>query len=230
MRETAFAACAVMALALSALVAPALAAAREPLLPGLPELPHQHGREGNNTTGNGTDTTPPAIAITSHHDRETLKESKITLRGTASDAGGLLAVEVSVNRGAWTPAAEPSAWAVPIRLAEGRNTVSARATDLAGNVAYQNISIVVDNSVRDNTGILLAAAVIIPVAAVIVLFTTRRKPAPAGETPENHSKLEKELGLEGKKRDDTGAELEDSEEVTRLDKAPVKRTGKPGRR
>jgi hypothetical protein len=207
------------------LAAPAGASALPPAWPELPVGPFPHSRDGNNTT-NETDATPPALVVTSHRDNETVKEARISLRGTASDTGGLRAVEVSVNGGAWSAAAGDPVWSLSIRLEEGKNTVSVRAIDLAGNAARQNLSLVLDTSANNNSGILLSAAVIVPLVALIVLFSLRRRAPPAGEeTAEEHDGLEKRLGLEGKPRDETGAGLANPEEVTRLDRAPPGKKG-----
>jgi hypothetical protein len=206
------------------LAAPAGASALPPAWPGLPVLPFMHLREGNNTT-NETDVAPPAIAVTSHKDRETVKESKITLRGTAADESGVRSVEVAVNGGPWANASGNLTWSLPVRLEQGRNSVSVRASDAVGNAAWQNLSIVLETPAQDNSGVLLAAAVIIPVVALILLFSIRRKATPAGETEEEHTDLEKRLGLDSKQRDGTDAGLEDSEEATRIEKPPARRKG-----
>jgi len=221
---------AVLALLAMVLAVPAGASPRSPSRPDLPALPFPHLRDGNNTTGNETDTTPPSLVVTSHRDRETVKESRVTLRGTAADGSGIRSVEVRVNGGNWTGASGNLSWSLPIKLEEGHNTVSVRATDSFGNPTQQDLSIVLDTSTRDNSGILLSAAVIIPVVALLVLFATRRKAAPAGESEKEHDELEKRLGLAGRERDDTGAELGDSEEVTRLDEAPARKEGGKARR
>jgi hypothetical protein len=221
---------AAIALLAVVLAAPAGASPVPPVWPGLPVLPHAHSRDGNNTTGNATDTTPPVLAITSHHDGETVRESRITLRGTASDAGGVGSVEVSLNGGDWAAASGNLTWSLPVRLEDGRNSVSVRATDLAGNAAEQNISVTLDTTVKDNTGVLLAAAVIIPVVALIVLFILRRRAPPAKDPDDEPDGVEKRLGQEDRERDTTGEELGDSEEVTRLEEAPAKKAvGKAGR-
>jgi len=201
-----------------------------PSWPGLPGLPFSHLREGNNTTGNETDTAPPALAITSHKDRETVKEASVTVRGSVSDPGGVRLVEVGVNGGAFVSATGNSTWSLPIRLEEGSNTIVVRASDLGGNFAELNISIVLSTAADDNSGILLASALIIPVVALIILFVMRRKALPAGEEPDEHDELEKRLGLAGKERDDTGAGLQDSEEVTRIDERPARKGNGKARR
>jgi hypothetical protein len=223
MKTRALAPLAAVALLALALAAPAGAISRSHSWPGLPAISFPHLRDGNNTTGNETDLSPPVLVITSHRDRETVKESRITLRGTASDASGVQSVEVSINGGDWAAASGNLTWSLPVRLEEGRNSVSVRATDLAGNVAEQNISIVLDTAVKDNSGLLLASAVIIPVVALIVLFILRRRAPPAGSSTKEDDVVEKRLGLEGRERDTTGEELGDSEEVTRLEESTARK-------
>lgn len=204
------------------LAAPAGATAQSHPWPGIPVLPFPHFRDQNNTTENETDITPPALAITSHKDRETVKEASTTIRGTASDASGVRLVEVMVNGGAWASATGNTTWSLPIKLEEGTNMIRVRASDPGGNLAAFNISIVLSISTKDNSGIILASALIIPVVAVLIMFVMRRK-APPADKPDKHDELEKRLGLAGRDRDDTDAGLQDTEEVTRIDERPARK-------
>ncbi len=203
------------------MAAPAGASTQSHPWPGIPALPFPHLRDGNNSPGNETDTTPPTLAVTSHKDREIVKEASITLRGTVSDASGIRAVEVRVNGGPWASVMGNELWYLPIKLEEGSNSILVRASDTAGNDAERNLSIVLSISIKDNLGIILAAALIIPVVAILLLFVLRRK-APPKDRPGDHDELEKRLGLAGKQRDDSGSSLDDSEEVTRIDERPAK--------
>jgi len=220
-------------LALLAVVwaAPAGALPRPDAGPDLPALPFPHLRDGNNTTGNDTAPLFADVNITSHKDKETVKERDITLRGTATGAYGIRVVEVSINGREWVPAAGNDSWSLRLRLEDGRNTVMARAVEFSRNhTDYCTISLIYSAGIKDNSGILLSAAVIIPLVAMLVLFIMRRKPAPAGESAGEHDELEKRLGLEGKERDDSGAGLGDSEEVTRLEEVPARKEGGKARR
>lgn len=197
--------------------------------PGFPALPFPHLREENNTTPPPPDITPPSLALTSHKDRETVKEPGVTLRGSSSDESGVRSVEVMVNGRAWVTASGNATWSVPIRLEEGSNTVLVRATDFAGNTAQRNISLVLSAPIKENSGVLLAAAIVIPIVVMIVLFATRRRPRPAAEMPEELGDIEKRLAMEGKKRDPSGAGLGDSKEATRIDGRPARKKGSKGR-
>jgi hypothetical protein len=216
------------ALVALALLGPAAALERPQEWPSFPPLPFPHLRDGNNTT-NETDVTPPALSVQSPRDGQAVKQARLTVRGTASDENGVRTVEVSVNNDAWKVASGNTSWSLAIGLKQGRNSISVRAADLAGNIARQNLSVVLDDSVRDNTGVLLSAAVTIPIVALIVLFAMRRKAPPAGEPPEEHDDLEKRLGIDKKPRDESGEALEDPEEVSRLEgSASGKKGGRGG--
>jgi len=92
-----------------------------------------------------SDTTPPAIAITSPADGETFNTSSIIVSGTASDAR-LDKVEVKVGSGGWQTASGTTSWSLQVTLSEGSNTISARATDTAGNIKEASINIISDTA------------------------------------------------------------------------------------
>jgi hypothetical protein len=89
------------------------------------------------SVGAPPDTTPPSISITSPANNSSTTSSSITVSGTASDAGGIQ--NVKVNGVLATGTTSWSRSAVP--LACGSNTISAVATDNAGNPGSASISV-----------------------------------------------------------------------------------------
>ena len=100
------------------------------------------------TTGSGgSDTTAPALAITSHTAGQTVSSSSITLAGTATDngVGGSGITSVTVNGTAATGGAATGSntanWNHAVTLAAGANTFTIVATDGVGNVRTSSITI-----------------------------------------------------------------------------------------
>jgi hypothetical protein len=60
----------------------------------------------------------------------------------ASDAGGLKLVAWATNFGSSGVASGTSNWSASVPLLVGNNTVTIRATDLAGNVAWRTVVII----------------------------------------------------------------------------------------
>jgi RHS repeat-associated protein len=92
--------------------------------------------DGDTASSGPAETTPPTVAITSPLNNSTTQSATITVSGTASDPGtnatGIASVTVNntpanynANNGTWTLANVP--------IAIGSNTITARATDYAGN-------------------------------------------------------------------------------------------------
>src|SRR5215204_2854223 len=89
------------------------------------------------------DETNPTISITSPNDGDTITEDSVTVSGTASDSGsGLAKVEVKVgNSGSYSAASGTSTWSAQVTLADGENTITAQATDNAGNSATDSVTV-----------------------------------------------------------------------------------------
>src|SRR5215203_5114217 len=87
--------------------------------------------------------TNPTISITSPNDGDTITEDSVTVSGTASDSGsGLAKVEVKVgNSGSYSAASGTSTWSAQVTLADGENTITAQATDNAGNSATDSVTV-----------------------------------------------------------------------------------------
>jgi hypothetical protein len=100
------------------------------------------------------DTTVPSIKITSPLTGSTLlqQNGKITVQGTASDNSGLQAVELRVDSGSYSAATPKAAgdwstWSITVDVgSSGDYRLLSRATDKAGNQAWNsiNISVVAD--------------------------------------------------------------------------------------
>ncbi|HWR26690.1 MAG TPA: Ig-like domain-containing protein, partial [candidate division Zixibacteria bacterium] len=93
-----------------------------------------------------SDTTFPAIAITSHSNGQKLNASAITVTGTASDNDGLSTVEIRVGTGSWQTAQGTSPWSAQVTLSEGQNIIFARAIDTAGNVQETSVTVTSDTT------------------------------------------------------------------------------------
>jgi hypothetical protein len=88
------------------------------------------------------DTTPPALTITSPS-TATMSTSALSamLKGTASDNIGVKQVTWSTNFGASGMASGTAVWSATVPLLIGNNTVTIRAGDAAGNVAWRTVVI-----------------------------------------------------------------------------------------
>jgi hypothetical protein len=95
------------------------------------------------------DTTPPTVSITSPASGTTVS-GNVTVSGTASDNVGVTAVQVRVDSGSFSNATGTNNWTFGINtktLSDGSHTVSAQATDAAGNLsAIATITMNVNNS------------------------------------------------------------------------------------
>jgi len=94
----------------------------------------------------GTDTTAPAVNVTSPANGATLSTGTVGVAGTASDASGIQRVEVSLDGGAYataTPASSTSwsSWTAQVSVTSaGSHKITARATDTAGNQSTTTVT------------------------------------------------------------------------------------------
>jgi hypothetical protein len=92
---------------------------------------------------NGSDTTPPTVAIVVPVSGAVVG-GVVSVSGVAGDDSGVSLVEVSVDGGAYRAASGTTAWSVQIDTrdyADGSHTLTARATDIAGNQASSSVSV-----------------------------------------------------------------------------------------
>jgi hypothetical protein len=92
-----------------------------------------------------TDTSAPAVAFSTPAAGATVGTS-CSVTGTASDADLLLNVDLQVDSGSFAPASGSSAWSLGLSsLTAGNHTLTARATDFAGNTSTATRSVVVSS-------------------------------------------------------------------------------------
>ena len=98
-------------------------------------------------SGNPSDTTQPALNISSHVSGQTVTTASITLAGTATDSGlgnsGITSVTVNgaAATGGATTGSGTATWSGSVALSSGANTLTVVATDGAGNSRSTQISI-----------------------------------------------------------------------------------------
>ena len=100
------------------------------------------------------DAQPPTAAIDAPSDNAKVSGT-VKVTGTASDNVAVAAVEVAVGGSGFTDANGTSTWALPIdttTLTDGTHTVTARATDEAGNTSTAQIAIDVNNAPAPDPG------------------------------------------------------------------------------
>ena len=81
-----------------------------------------------------SDTISPTVSITTPSDGDVVTSNKIKISGKASDNVGIDVVKVKIGSlGTYYEASGTTSWTIDATLAEGRNTIHARAHDAAGN-------------------------------------------------------------------------------------------------
>jgi hypothetical protein len=97
-------------------------------------------REAAATPPPSTDTTAPALAISSPGGTSVwTTQSMLTFRGTASDNVAVRSVTWTTNTGASGTASGTTQWSAVVPLLVGSNAVTIRATDTSGNVAWRTV-------------------------------------------------------------------------------------------
>jgi sugar lactone lactonase YvrE len=84
------------------------------------------------------DMTAPILIQIGKTPKSTAKKS-ITVKGSASDAGGIKSVQYRVGKGPPKLATGTTAWSFKAKLKPGKNTITLFATDTAGNVSVNKI-------------------------------------------------------------------------------------------
>lgn len=93
-----------------------------------------------NVLGNVSDTVLPTIEITSLSMIANANRFNVTIGGTSSDNDKVLSVQVKIDNNTFENAVGTTSWSFATTLAEGLHTVTAKATDKAGNVSTKTIS------------------------------------------------------------------------------------------
>ncbi|PKB57577.1 MAG: hypothetical protein BZY73_02390, partial [SAR202 cluster bacterium Casp-Chloro-G3] len=96
------------------------------------------------------DTTDPIISIIFPVDGLTIGEATVTVTGDASDDTKVAQVELSLNGGSFETASGTTSWSKDVTLLEGSNTLTARATDLAGNTAEASATVIYQPTIITN--------------------------------------------------------------------------------
>jgi hypothetical protein len=92
--------------------------------------------------GGGSDTKPPAVAITSPANGTMLNSRTINITGTASDDFEVTAVAISLDGVTWLETNGTGIWTLDnITFNDGITTIRARATDFMGNIAISWIAV-----------------------------------------------------------------------------------------
>ena len=87
-----------------------------------------------------TDTTPPALTIASPSSTSiSTTASALTFSGTASDNVGVTSVIWATNTGQSGVASGTTNWSAAVPLLIGSNSVTIRAADAAGNIAWRSV-------------------------------------------------------------------------------------------
>lgn len=105
-------------------------------------------KDGTNNTASTSisvviDTTTPTVSITTPANNANLNTSNVGITGTAADANGVVSVHVSIDNGVFTLASGTTSWSFSATLPDGIHTITAKATDMAGNTNKANVTITV---------------------------------------------------------------------------------------
>jgi hypothetical protein len=99
------------------------------------------------------DTVPPIVTI-STPTAGALVAGSATVAGTASDAGGVASVSVSIDSGSYRPAGGTASWTYALdttTLSNANHTITSKATDGAGNISTASVTVQVSNTTADAT-------------------------------------------------------------------------------
>ncbi|HEU4694775.1 MAG TPA: putative Ig domain-containing protein, partial [Vicinamibacterales bacterium] len=113
------------------------------------------------------DTQAPTLTISSHSSGQTVTSANVTISGTATDnnRGGRGVTSVSVNgvaTGATATGNNTANWSRSITLTSGANTITIEATDGAGNVSMQQLTLTASLAPAAVTGATLTPNVASP--------------------------------------------------------------------
>jgi hypothetical protein len=92
------------------------------------------------------DSTSPIIYISVPTEGEVFYTDQITVSGTADDDEALGRVEGKLNTGQWQLAQGTDSWSIDLMLAEGQNTIYAKAIDASDNEATDVVNVTYNSS------------------------------------------------------------------------------------
>lgn len=95
----------------------------------------------------GTDTIAPTLSISSPASGATISGS-VVVSGTAADSVSVARVDVKVDAGPFRQATGTTSWAASLSTSDysdGAHTITAKATDTAGNVSFSSAPVSVSN-------------------------------------------------------------------------------------
>ena len=99
------------------------------------------------------DTIPPTVAITSPANNAVLHTLTFNVNGTSTDSlSGVQKVEVKIDGGSYIVATGINSWSITTTITPGTHTITAKATDNAGNISTTSISITIKSSEGKVTG------------------------------------------------------------------------------
>ncbi len=102
---------------------------------------NQGGSQSGLLTVTEPDTVSPTITIDEPQEGHDSNEGQIYVNGSADDDVALSSVEVRLNGGQWANAAGKESWTIQLTLAEGNNTIIAKATDTSGNTVEAIVNV-----------------------------------------------------------------------------------------
>jgi hypothetical protein len=121
------------------------------------------------------DLTIPTVSITTPAQGQKIKTSPVEVSGTSSDTVGIRKVEWSRDNASWQMCTGTLSWTTMVNLEKGSNTIIVRATDLAGNTAYQEIEVKKVKKEDDAFPGFESGILVLAIIAVLGILRARRK-------------------------------------------------------
>ena len=109
------------------------------------------GKSATDTLSFTIDTVAPAISVVSPAGGDWTNVNSLSLNGTASDANGVVSVEVSTNYADWSSLTGTLSWSGLLDISgeadQLNKTIYFRSTDIAGNTVNDTVDINIDRTV-----------------------------------------------------------------------------------
>jgi hypothetical protein len=105
---------------------------------------------------------------------------RVEIRGTAWDDAMLVQVEYNLDGTGWMSTKGNLSWSGSLKLDPGKHVIYVRATDAAGRMGYDNVTVTVDIpvSLGEMWPLFLGTMIIAVVAGVLAWKKLRRRPGP----------------------------------------------------